>query len=78
MAAVSGPAVTVLAAGTTTITATQAGNGDFKAAAPIAQPLVVSAGPVHGAPAAPTWALGLLTFAMGAVGAWRLGARRRA
>ena len=43
VATVSGNVVTLVAAGTTSIVANQSGNGDFAAAAPVAQPLVVTA-----------------------------------
>ena len=44
-ATVSGNVATLLAVGTTTITASQAGSVDFQAAAPVAQPLVVNPSP---------------------------------
>jgi MBG domain len=66
VATVSGNVATLLAAGTTTITASQPGSVDYQAAAPVAQPLAVSsAGPaVPAVPLGPKLALaGLLLLA---------------
>lgn len=66
--------MTVVGAGTTTITATQAGNSNYLAAAPVNRELVVS--PAVAVPAAPTWALlGMAIFLL-AAGATRLSRRR--
>ncbi len=43
VATVSGDMVTIVAAGTTTITSEQVGNGNYLAAAPVAQPLTIAA-----------------------------------
>jgi 2',3'-cyclic-nucleotide 2'-phosphodiesterase (5'-nucleotidase family) len=54
VATVSGNVVTIVAVGTTSITATQAGNADVLAAAPVSQPLTVTpAVPPPAVPAAP-------------------------
>ena len=45
VATVSGNVATLLASGTTNITASQSGNTDFQAAAPVVQPLVVNPAP---------------------------------
>lgn len=63
VATVAGALVTVVGAGTTSITATQAGNDDYLAALPVSMDLVVS-NPVIPAPALPPWALLSLTALM--------------
>jgi 2',3'-cyclic-nucleotide 2'-phosphodiesterase (5'-nucleotidase family) len=56
VATVTGALVTVVGLGTTSITATQNGTGDYLAATPVSMDLVVS-GPATAAPAMPIWAL---------------------
>jgi hypothetical protein len=75
VATVAGNVATLLAVGTTSITASQAGNGDYQAATPVAQPLTVNAaGPsVPAVPLGPKLALGGLLLLGGA----SLMARRR-
>jgi hypothetical protein len=75
VATVAGNAATLLAVGTTSITASQAGNGDYQAAAPVAQSLTVNAaGPsVPAVPLGPKLVLGGLLLLGGA----SLIARRR-
>ena len=73
VATVSGATVTVLGAGTTTITATQPGNSNYLAAAPVSRDLVVSpTPPTVAVPAAPAWMLLGLAALLLAVGAMRL------
>jgi 2',3'-cyclic-nucleotide 2'-phosphodiesterase (5'-nucleotidase family) len=74
VATVSGSTVTVVGAGTTTITATQAGNSNYLAAAPVNRELVVS--PAVAVPAVPTWALLGMAILLLAAGATRLSRRR--
>jgi 2',3'-cyclic-nucleotide 2'-phosphodiesterase (5'-nucleotidase family) len=57
VATVSGATVTVVGAGTTTITASQSGNANYLAAAPVSRALIVSVAPPVAVPATPTWAL---------------------
>jgi hypothetical protein len=56
VATVAGGVVTVLGVGTTSITATQIGNGDYLAATPASMDLVVSP-PTAQVPAMPIWAI---------------------
>jgi len=74
VATVSGSIVTVVGAGTTTITATQPGDGNYLAAAPVNHELVVS--PAVAVPAVPTWALLGMAILLLAAGATRLSRRR--
>jgi hypothetical protein len=75
VATVSGATVTAVGAGTTTITATQMGDGNYLAAAPISRDLVVNPAPVA-VPAAPAWALFGVAILLLAAGAARLPRRR--
>src|SRR5262249_32649459 len=78
VATVSGNTVTIVAAGTTTITATQVGNSDVLPATPLAQPLVVTVEVPPNVPALGTGAMLLLAVLLAAVGAaWVSVARRR-
>jgi hypothetical protein len=77
VATVSGSTVTVVGAGTTTITATQSGDSDYLAATPVSRDLVVSPTPSPVAvPAAPAWALLGMAFLLLGVAAARLPRRR--
>jgi 2',3'-cyclic-nucleotide 2'-phosphodiesterase (5'-nucleotidase family) len=67
VATINGSTVTIVGAGTTTMIAAQTGNGDYSAASPVNQPLVVSNGNGGGTgsnggtdtPAMPPWAMAL-------------------
>jgi hypothetical protein len=75
VATVSGNVVTLVATGTTTITATQAGSADFEAAAPVGRTLTVNpTGP--SVPAVPPVALLLLAAVLIAVGRARVSRSR--
>jgi len=75
VATVSGTTVTVVGAGTTTITATQPGDSNYLAAAPVSHDLVVNAASVA-VPAAPAWAMIGMAILLLAAGASRLSRRR--
>jgi hypothetical protein len=64
VATVSGSTVAIVGPGTTTITADQNGNVNYYSAAPVSQPLTVTAGAAPGnssdVPAMPLWALAAL------------------
>ncbi len=77
VATISGNVVTVLAAGTTTITATQVGNSDVLPATPVVQSLVVTADVPANVPALGAGALLALALLLAAAGAARLSAPRR-
>jgi hypothetical protein len=67
VATVSGNTVTIVGAGTATITALQSGNGDYQASNPVNQVLTVNGvAPVGGddVPAMPLWAIGALALAL--------------
>jgi hypothetical protein len=75
VATVSGSTMTVVGAGTTTITASQAGDSNYVAAAPVSRELVVNPTSVA-VPATPTWALLGMAILLLAAGAMRLSRRR--
>jgi hypothetical protein len=69
--------VTVVGQGTTTITATQPGDGNYLAAAPVARDLVASPTEPARVPATPTWALlGLAALLLVVANRWRACAAR--
>jgi hypothetical protein len=71
VATVSGPTVTIVGPGTTTITANQIGNVNYYSANPVDQTLTVTTGTAPGdssdVPAMPLWAIGALAAALFAV-----------
>jgi 2',3'-cyclic-nucleotide 2'-phosphodiesterase (5'-nucleotidase family) len=72
VATVSGSTLTVVGVGTANIMAVQLGNGDYAAATPVVQPLVVTQAGTTSAPATPWWALALLSGFLLAMGwVWR-------
>lgn len=70
VATISGSTVTIVGAGTANITAMQAGNNGYAAAAPVVRPLTVTGGAGSSdVPAMPGWALGVLAALLFAIAA---------
>jgi hypothetical protein len=76
VATVAGNVLTIVGAGTTNITASQSGNGDFLAAAPVAQQLVVTATASVPSLPGPGMLMGLAAL-LALAGALALSSRRR-